>query len=345
MRAKRIYAPPARAKPVKKRQAKARGTGPFYLTAFLATLLSLDTAARFFGGELGINGLRVEDFSIELAAVCGIGELTLLACGYAMRHNVRRNDPPGAAQLVAFAMCTAAAFMAFAVGGPVGGAVRTFFGPVTALVTLHLALRIELKVRLGEARGTWARIGRELRERALSRLGLADDARPALERTRDRAADRAARLAAGGWWFRKARLARAVRAAGVALDDKQKDRMLRQVAALKTLKSLIELESSSPWVLPHESAPAQKAKVERTKAPARIDPVTPAPPRRNTAGRPPSPERGPALEFVRHARAEGRAVSAADLMRRFTKSEGWARGVLTEAARHESPNGKVPAGL
>jgi hypothetical protein len=229
---------------------RARGTGPFYLVALACSLLSLDTAARFFSGRMGIDGLDIRGFSVELAAVCGVGELTLIACGYAMRHNVRRNDngKPGAAQLVALVMCTAASFMAVALDGPVAGGLRAFFGPVLALIALHLALGIEVKVRPVASAGTWAKIVAEARERFMSRLGLGNDGREAAERTRDRARERAARLATDdkAWW-RDRRLARAVRASGATLDPDQRGRLLEQVAVLKHITDLTAVDVESPW--------------------------------------------------------------------------------------------------
>lgn len=237
---------------------RPRGTGPFYLVALMCSGLSLDTAARYFHSEMHINGLTmhaVNNISAELAAICSVGELTLIACGYAMRHNVRRDGKPGIAQLVALAMCSAATFMAFALNGPVAGGLRAFFGPILALITLHLALGIEVKVRKSGTAGAWAKVFTEMRERVMSRLGLGDDERKAVERSRDRARDRAARLATDdkAWW-RDRRLARAVRASGATLDAAQRGQLVEQVAALRGVTELTTMEIESPWsaaVPPH----------------------------------------------------------------------------------------------
>jgi hypothetical protein len=240
---------PAATVPPVPTSVRPHGTGPFYLVAVICSLVSLDTAFRFFGERMGIDGLVVSGVSLERAVLCGVGELTLIACGYAMRATARRTGRPGPAQLVALALCTAAAFMAISLDGPVAGLVRAFFGPVLALVALHLALGIEVHVRHGRSNATMARVGREVRERALSRLGLGDDTRSALARTRDRAADRAARLATGHVvLFRRARLARAVRASGAALDAVQRERLLCQVVAHQNLDSLADVVRPSPWV-------------------------------------------------------------------------------------------------
>lgn len=82
--------------------------------------------------------------------------------------------------------------------GPVEGIARVALGPILSLVMLHLALGIEIRNRTAVRTGTWARVGVEIRERVLSRLGLGNDERTALTRTRERAARRVARLAVTG---------------------------------------------------------------------------------------------------------------------------------------------------
>jgi hypothetical protein len=336
--------------------AKSRGTGPFYLVAFACSVLSLDTAVRFFSKKMGIDGLKVNidglgihGFSVELAAVCGIGELALISCGYAMRHNARRADgKPGAPQWVAFAVCAAAVYMAFNLEGFGSAAiVRSLFGPIFALVFLHLALQIEVKVHRGVSSGTLSRVGRELRERALSRLGLADDDRPALERTRNRAADRAARLAAGGWLFPEARLRRATRIAEVGLDEGQRDRMLKQIAVLKNVSELRSLKPAAPWVL-HAETPV----VPAPTGPAEPPVVPPSrelrPVRAIEASQKSTAETAQGWEAKRRQVADAIAfvrsaetpLTAKAVGQRFTRSESWGRDILKRAAE-ESPNGKA----
>ena len=226
--------------------ARPRGAGLFYVVAVAATGVSVDTSWRFFGERLHITNLW------ERGAMFGVVELALIACGWAMRANVRRPDgTPGAARMLAWALCGLAGYMALDLAGPVEGLARVMLGPVLALVTLHLALGIEVRVRRGQSAGMGARVFRELRERLLSRLGLADDSRTALARTRDRATDRAARLATARWTIaRRARMARAVRTSGAALDPAQRARLVTQVAALRHLDDLSNstVERPSPWL-------------------------------------------------------------------------------------------------
>jgi len=92
-------------------------------------------------------------------------------------------------------------------------------------------------------------VGREVRERLLSLLGLGDDHRDALARTRDRAALRAAKLALAGRWtpFRTSRLRKALHASHVAHDPAQKDKMLRELGVLQHAQQLAETTQPSPW--------------------------------------------------------------------------------------------------
>ncbi|MEK8110591.1 hypothetical protein NKG94_52130 [Micromonospora sp. M12] len=172
----------------------------FYLAAAVGTLVSVDTSWRYFGERLHITN------EIERGVLFGVLELALIACGVSMRAAARRagEDPRrrAAGRLGAVRLRRVHGVL------PLRPGCRTdpvVLGPVLALVCLHLALGIDLHVRRGGSAGTpWARVFGELRERAMSRLGLADDDRTAITRTRDRAIDRAARLAtsSGDWLAR-----------------------------------------------------------------------------------------------------------------------------------------------
>lgn len=238
-------------------QSKPRGSGPWYAGFVVALGVSVDTSWRFFGERLSITDVR------ERVLLFAVIEVMLLAAAWSMRAGVRRDGHPGSARLVAWALCGMQAYMALDLSGPVIGAARVALGSVLALVALHQALGIEIKTRVGQRAGTWARIGRELRERMLSRLGLANDERDALARTRDRAAERAARLATepGSVFRRRSRLAKAVREARVAVDPAMKAKMLAYVAAYGNLQALVDIQLDSPWtdkVVPVPSVPVQR---------------------------------------------------------------------------------------
>jgi hypothetical protein len=141
-------------------------------------------------------------------------------------------------------------------------------GPLLSLVMLHLALGIEIRNRTTTRTGTWARVADELRERVLSRLGLADDDRDALTRTRERAARRIAVLALSGRTpLRTARLSRALRASNVAHDDRIQRRMLAELAVLRHAGELATLALPSPWTVPAATQPTQPSGTQPSVTP------------------------------------------------------------------------------
>lgn len=225
-----------------RREDAVQGAIGFYLAALLSLLVSVDTSWRFFRDDLHITDLR------ERVVMFAVLEAGLLACGYGMRANVIRHGRPGAPRVFAWLLCAVSGYMAWQLSGLGEGIARVVLGPVLGLIMLHLALGIEIKSRTQRVT-TWTRVGNELRERLLSRLGLADDDRDALTRTQDRAADRAARLALTPRApFRSSRLRRALRTSGVALNEDRRGRMLMALAALRHAEGLVDLEQDSPWI-------------------------------------------------------------------------------------------------
>lgn len=225
------------------KRTSLEGSRGFYLVAFMSLLVSVDTSWRFFGDKLGITNIY------ERAAMFAVVEVALIACGFAMRAGIRSpSGKPGPARLILWALCAASGYMAFDLAGPVSGLARVTLGPVLGVVMLHLALGIELR-HTRRRTTTWSRVSRELKERFLSRLGLGDDERDALARTRDRAARRAAHLARASWFtpFRKTRLDRALRAANAAHDDRMRSRLMAELAAVQHAAELRRLDLASPW--------------------------------------------------------------------------------------------------
>ncbi|HJQ47524.1 MAG TPA: hypothetical protein VJ870_14595 [Amycolatopsis sp.] len=229
--------------PSPSRRRTPEGSRGFYLVAFMSLAVSVDTSWRFFGERLGITNVY------ERAAMFAVVEVALIACGFAMRAGIRSDTgKPGPARVILWALCAASGYMAFDLAGPVSGLARVALGPVLGVVMLHLALGIELRHHRTRIT-TWARVSRELKERFLSRLGLGDDERDALARTRDRAARRAAHLARAPWFtpFRKTRLDRALRSANAAHDDRMRARLMAELAAVQHADELRRLDLASPW--------------------------------------------------------------------------------------------------
>ncbi|ONI85812.1 hypothetical protein ALI144C_11885 [Actinosynnema sp. ALI-1.44] len=223
---------------------KRFSTWVFLLGALVGLVVSVDTSWRFFGDELGVTNIPE-----RIAMFAGM-EIVLVACGISMFEGVRRRGgTPGPARWLAWALCGASAYAALVLSGPFLGTARVVFGPVLSVVALHFALGVELRARGYQRTGTLARIGRELRERFLSRFGLADDERDALTRTRDRAARRVARLALAPKWtpLRQSRLDRNLRKSNAAHDPEARERMLAELAAIRHARDLRNLSQESPW--------------------------------------------------------------------------------------------------
>ena len=177
-------------------------------------------------------------------------EFALIVCGAAMAVSVRHTGRPAPGpKIVVWAMCTVAAYMAIAEAASTAEAIgRILLGPALAAIMLHLGLGLEIRLRPHRTPNpTFTRIWTEIRERALSRLGLADDQRTAAQRTRDRKALKAAALSRPrrAPWSRPARLERAVLAAGIADNPELRNRMLARIAACQNAHQLGELAQTA----------------------------------------------------------------------------------------------------
>jgi hypothetical protein len=230
---------------------KPTGSGPWYVGFVVALGVSVDTSWRFFDERLGVTDVR------ERVLLFAVVEVMLLAAAWSMRAGVRRNGKPGSARLVAWGLCATQAYMALELSGLAIGLARVVLGSGLALVALHQALGIEIKAKTGTSSGTAARIARELRERALSRLGLADDARDALTRTRQRAAVRAATIATSRKPSRAA-LRRAVLKSGAATDAGMRALLLDTRTALGAVDKLMDKVLDDPWTTPVPSVPVRR---------------------------------------------------------------------------------------
>ncbi|MCP9205523.1 hypothetical protein [Streptomyces cucumeris] len=228
------------------------------IAAAACTAYSADTSWRFAEHRLGMD--RVSERAFMFAAA----EIALLACGLMARANMRATKTdteagsPGVPGALVWVITGVQVIPAYSESGPVGGTVRAMIGPVLAALLWHLAMGLELRiVRPGALSGGLpAVIGRELRERLLSRLGLAVRDRTAEQITRDRATTRAVQLAArlelqdaktrrGRRTAR--RLAAAVARAGVGADPNQRHKLIRELAARRGAAQLATITLRSPW--------------------------------------------------------------------------------------------------
>lgn len=234
--------------------------------ALVCTAYSGDTSWGFARDRLGMTAVE------ERAAMFLAAELALFACALMARQNLRTLGTPGTPGALVWLITGVQVIPAYAESGPVGGTVRAIVGPVMAALLWHLAMGIELRHGSGDGSNSLpALIGRELRERLLSRLGLAVRDRSAAQITRDRATARAVQLAARPHLRRwgRARLAAAVARSGVGVDHVQREVMLQQLAARRGALSLQTVDLASPF------APAPAAIEQGSPEPPALPPARP----------------------------------------------------------------------
>lgn len=248
------------------------------LGALICTGYSADTSWRFAEHHLGMTD------TTERATMFAAGEVALFACALMARANKRATatvataGTSGTPGVLVWFITGVQVIPAYSESGIVGGTVRAIIGPILAGMLWHLAMGLEIRVARPDALSTGlpALIGRELRERLLSYLGLATRDRTAEQITRDRATARAVRLASRAKlhtpWGRS-RLAAAVARSGAALDPAQADRLMRQLAARRSAEQLATVTIASPWRTPAE----YRTDIERVPVPEDTPPVPAAP--------------------------------------------------------------------
>jgi hypothetical protein len=226
------------------------------LAAVGCTAYSADTSWRFAADYLDMSG------TTERTAMFAAAELALFATALLARQNLHGpKQAPGLPGVLTWVITAVQVIPAYAESGVVGGTVRAFVGPVMAALLWHQAMGIELRIRTPEAasHSVLARVGREVRERLLSRLGIAERDRDAAQITRDRATRRAVALAANlaertqkqraSWRGRRTsrRLSQAIAQASVGIDQRQREVLLQQLAVRRHATALATIELPSPW--------------------------------------------------------------------------------------------------
>ncbi|MFJ4513842.1 hypothetical protein, partial [Streptomyces sp. NPDC088816] len=242
------------------------------VAALGCTAYSADTSWRFAADYLDMAG------TAERVGMFAAAELALFATALMARQNLAVQGAPGLPGTLVWVITTVQVIPAYAESGPIGGTVRAFVGPVMAAMLWHLAMGIELRLRTPGAasHGLIAVLGREARERLLSRLGIAARDRDAAQITRDRATARAVTLAArlaertpeqqqsrrGRRLTR--RLSKAVGRASVGTDPLQRAQLLDQLAARRHALALATVPLPSPWSPAHNSASAATVPAQPT---------------------------------------------------------------------------------
>ncbi|WP_327352796.1 hypothetical protein [Streptomyces sp. NBC_01304] len=273
----------------KRADGKRVGTPAVWVSALAAlncTIYSGDTSWRFAADYLDMAG------TVERAMMFSAGEAALFATALMARQNLKTTGAPGLPGALVWVITGVQVIPAYAESGAVGGTVRAFVGPVMAAVLWHLAMGIELRLHKPDAtsQGLLATLGREARERLLSRLGIATRNRDAAQITKDRATRRAvalaSQLAAMSPTDREKdtritrRLQSALTRAGVGTDTQQRQALLEQLAARRHAVALATVDLPSPWV---QDVLGQAADREE-RSPLVPSPV-PLPAREEQAGR------------------------------------------------------------
>ncbi|WP_406463408.1 hypothetical protein OH768_48050 [Streptomyces sp. NBC_01622] len=246
------------------------------LAALNCTAYSADTSWRFAADYLDMAG------AVERAMMFSAAELALFATALMARQNLKTQGAPGLPGGLVWVITGVQIIPAYAESGTVGGTVRAFVGPVMAAVLWHLAMGIELRLHKPDAasQGFLATFGREVRERLLSRLGIATRNRDAAQITKDRATRRAVALASllasmpeeerenrRGRRITR-RLQSALARSSVGTDQQQRRALLEQLAARRHAAELATVILPSPWIQPAHEQDADHG--DRSLLPASI---------------------------------------------------------------------------
>ncbi|WP_033306498.1 hypothetical protein RFN58_34575 [Streptomyces iakyrus] len=312
------------------------------LAALGCTAYSADTSWRFAADFLDMAG------TAERAGMFAAAELALFATALMARQNLATQGAPGLPGTLVWVITGVQVIPAYAESGPVGGTVRAFVGPVMAAMLWHLAMGIELRLRTPGAasHGLIAVLGREARERLLSRLGIAARDRDAAQITRDRATTRAVALAARlaertpeqqrSWRGRQLtrRLSKAVGRASVGTDPLQRANLLDQLAARRHALALATVPLPSPWSPVRTATAATVPSQSASKAPVPV--AGPHGPDESDGGPGPSAPRGPRGPVPEIADSKASAGAG-------TEGENAGTGLGTEAPEASTVPGTGPA--
>ncbi|MET9964911.1 hypothetical protein ABZZ80_03035 [Streptomyces sp. NPDC006356] len=236
-----------------------RGTAAVRVAAVAAigcTAYSADTSWRFAADYLDMGS------AFERAAMFAAAELALFSTALLARENL--NGPkraPGVPGTLTWVITGVQILPAYAESGPLGGTVRAFVGPVLAAVLWHLAMGIELRNRSphSDSRSLTAVLARQIRERLLARLGIADRDADAARIIRERAIDRAVTLILRAeamkpekrtkWRGRRLtrRLHQALEQADVDRDERQDELLLRKLATRQQALALAAIALPARW--------------------------------------------------------------------------------------------------
>ncbi|MFE3374581.1 hypothetical protein [Streptomyces anulatus] len=295
--------------------APRTGTPTVWVAALAAlgcTAYSAETSWFFAADYLGMTD------TVQRAAFFSTAELALFANALLARQNLRNQGAPGVPGTLVWVLTGVQIIPAYAESGLVGGTVRAIVGPVMAAMLWHLAMGIELRLHKPDAssQGLLATLGREVRERLLSRLGVATRNRDAAQITRERATERAGALASrlakmpekdrANRQGRRVerRLETALSRSGVGTDPDQRRALLEQLAARRHAAALASVALPSPWTQPLRDQGDHRA----DRSPLAAAPGTRMLPEDHVSPRGTVPEAGPRIAASAADRTTGDAA-------------------------------------
>ncbi|WP_031078032.1 hypothetical protein [Streptomyces sp. NRRL WC-3742] len=228
------------------------------------TSLSLNTSYGFTKDGFNMDG------TFERVMTCATYEALMAMCVLGARERMAAEDgdrSPGVFGTLVWVLAGAAAVPAWHEGHglTVGTFGRIAFGAVGSAVAAHVALGLELRHRTGDvSQSVGAQIARELRERAMARLGLAQRGRDAQTIAEERALTKAVGLGdryhrleeddQKGWKGRRLarRIATYLDRAGCATDPQRREEYRTRLAMRRYAAEIDVTKEMSPL---HEGAP------------------------------------------------------------------------------------------
>ncbi|MFF4290997.1 hypothetical protein ACFY0R_37740 [Streptomyces sp. NPDC001633] len=244
----------------------------------ICTSVSLNTSYRFTGDPAGLAMTS----DVERLLSCAAYESLMAMCVLGARERMAESRSPGwyGSAVWIFAALSAIPAAIEGDGLTAATAVRVIVGSFGSALAAHSALGLDLKHRTGgDSETPAAMLMRDLRARLMSRMGLGERTRTALQIAQERALSRAVELQdrytrlsdadkkkkTGARIARK--LAAAQDAAGIATDEGQRARYIARVALRRNATSLVISEDQSPWAAPGSSLNREyTARIERIEA-------------------------------------------------------------------------------
>lgn len=233
----------------------------------VCTSVSLNTSYGFTHDGLGMT------HAAERALSCAAFESLVMMCVFGARERMAGDEKsPGWYGTAVWVFAALSSVPAWHEGGGLttGTTVRVIVGSFGSALSAHAALGLDLKHRSGEeSQAPTAVILRDLRERAMARLGLAVRNRTAQQIARDRALSKAVELADKGARLgtedRKkkgakigAKLAGALDRADIASNPEQKRLFLERLGTRRHAEALYDFTASDPWTRGTSKTPAEQ---------------------------------------------------------------------------------------